>query len=166
MLASAGEILKNATATRDHPGYYAIYIDRLMAEIYHIRGSIEYEMNRPGHGMPWLMRSRHLRQRILEDELSNPDDHYELTVTNANIALAMTAENRAREALPLIEELLNFPADSVSRDIWTANLSNLYWLLGDYGQSLALSQASFDLTKKAHGLNSLRMATYVRCFLT
>lgn len=122
-------------------------------------------MNQPGHGMTWLTMSKGLRQRVIEDDQSNENDIYELTVTNANIALAMAAENRAREALPWIEELLNYPADYVSRDIWTANLANLYWLLGDYEQSLVLSQRSYDLTRKAHGLNSLRMATYVGTFM-
>lgn len=161
MLEDGIKILESAAASGDHPGYHRIYIDRLTSDLYQIQGSIEYEMNQPGHGMSWLTMSKHLRARVIEDEQSTDNDLYELTVTNANIALAMAAENRAHEALSLIEELLNFPADHVSRDIWTANLANLYWLLGDYAQSLILSQRSYDLTRKAHGLNSLRMATYV-----
>jgi hypothetical protein len=161
MLEAGCEILESAAASGDHPGYHRIYIDRLTSDLYQIRGSIEYEMNQPGHGISLLTMSKCLRQRVIEDRRSNENDTYELAVTNANIALAMAAENRARDALPWIEELLNFPSDHVSKDIWTANLTNLYWLLGDYEKSLVLSLRSYDLTRKAHGLNSLRMATYV-----
>lgn len=161
MLDAACEIIEGAAAHNDHPGYHRIYIDRLTADLYHIRGSIEYELNQSGHGMSWLMTSKRVRQRVIEHEGSNKNDMYELTVTNANIALTMMAENRAHQALPLIEELLNFPAEYVSKDIWTANLANLYWVLGDYERSLALSQHSSDLTSKVHGICSLRMATYV-----
>jgi tetratricopeptide (TPR) repeat protein len=165
MLDAACEILERAAAYNDHPGYHRIYIDRLTADLYHIRGSIEYELNQPGYGMSWLTTSKCMRQRVIEHEQSNENDIYELKVTNANIALSMMAENQAQKALPWIEELLAYPAAHVSKDIWTANLSNLYWLLGDYEQSLALSQRSFELTREAHGMNSLRMATYVGTFI-
>jgi tetratricopeptide (TPR) repeat protein len=161
MLDTACEILEGAAAHNDHAGYHRIYIDRLTADLYQICGSIDYELNQPGHGMSWLARSKALRQRVIEYEQSIENDVYELTVTNANIALTMMAENKAQEALIWIEELLAYPTERVSKDIWTANLSNLYWLLGDYERSLALAQHSFDLTRKAHGMNSLRMATYV-----
>jgi tetratricopeptide (TPR) repeat protein len=161
MLDTACEILEGAAAHHDHSGYHRIYIDRLTADLYQIRGSIDYELNQPGHGMSWLLRSKALRQDVIEYEQSIENDVYELTVTNANIALTMMAENQAQEALIWIEELLAYPAEYVSKDIWTANLSNLYWLLGDYEQSLAVAQCSFDLTKKAHGVDSLRMATSV-----
>jgi tetratricopeptide (TPR) repeat protein len=161
MLDTACEILERAATHHEHPGYYRIYIDRLAADLYQIRGSIEYELDQPGHGMSWLTTSKRRRQLVVENEQSSQDDRYELAVTNANIALAMMADNQAQKALPWIEELLNYPAEYVSRDIWTANLSNLFWLLGDYQKSLATSQESFELTAKAHGVNSLRMATYV-----
>jgi tetratricopeptide (TPR) repeat protein len=161
MLDIACEILERAATHQEHPGYHRIYIDRLAADLYQIRGSIEYELDQPGHGISWLTTSKRRRQLVVENEQSNQDDQYELTVTNANIALAMMANNQAQKALPWIEELLSYPAEYVSRDIWTANLSNLYWLLGDYKKSLATSQESFELTAKAHGVNSLRMATYV-----
>ena len=165
MLDAGCEILESAATYNEHPGYHRIYIDRLTADLYQIRGSIEYELNQPGHGISWLARSKRQRQRVVEHEHGNKNDLYELTVTNANIALAMMAENQAQKALPWIEELLNYPAEYVSRDIWTANLSNLYWLLGDYQKSLNLSQRSFELTREAHGVDSLRMATYVGSFM-
>src|SRR2546423_2726923 len=159
MLDAACEILETAATENEHPGYHRMYIDRLTADLYNIRGSIEYELNGSGHGISWLTRSARLRQCVVDHEGHNENDVYELTVTNANIALVMMAENQAQEALPRIEALLNYPADYVSRDIWTANLSNLHWLLGDFERSLALSLSSFELTKDAHGLDSLRMAT-------
>jgi tetratricopeptide (TPR) repeat protein len=165
MLGPACEILENAATSSDHPGYHRIYVDRLAADLYQIRGAIEYELNQAGHGMSWLTTSKRLRQRVIEHEKSNENDIYELAVTNANIALAMMAENKAHEAIQWIEELLTFPADFVSKDIWTANLANLYWLLGDYERSLALSEHSFDLTREVHGMDSLRMATYVGEFM-
>ena len=159
MLDAASEILEDAATNDQHPGYERLYIDRLTADLYQIRGSIEYETNQPGHGMSMLTKSKRFRQLVVENENSNEDDLYELTETNANIALAMMAENQAQEALPWIQALLDYPAEYVSSDIWTANLSNLYWLLGDYKKSLAASQESFDLTVEAHGIDSLRMAT-------
>src|SRR5437016_12988545 len=99
MLEAGCEILERAAASGAHPGYYRIYIDRLTSDLYQIRGSIEYEMNHPGHGISLFTTSKCLRQRVIEDRRSNQNDTYELTVTNANIALAMAAENRARDAL-------------------------------------------------------------------
>lgn len=165
MLDAGCEILQGAATHNEHPGYHRIYIDRLTADLYQVRGSIEYETNQPGHGMSWLTESKILRQRVIEDEQSNENDLYELTVTNANVALTMMVENQAQKALPSIEALLNYPTEYVSKDIWTANLSNLYWLLGDYGQALALSQRSLELTRKVYGMDSLRMATYVGPFI-
>ena len=159
MLDTACEILERAATYKKHPGYHRIYIDRLVADLYQIRGSIDYETNQPGHGMTLLTKSKNVRQLVIDDEQSHENDRYELAVTNANISLALMAENQAQDALTWIEELLDYPAEYVSRDIWTANLSNLYWLLGNYEQSLATSQRSFDLTMNAHGINSLRMAT-------
>src|ERR1700735_2927858 len=111
MLDIACEILERAATHQEHPGYHRIYIDRLAADLYQIRGCIEYELDQPGHGISWLTTSKRRRQLVVENEQSNQDDRYELTVTNANIALAMMADNQAQKALPWIEELLNYPAE-------------------------------------------------------
>jgi hypothetical protein len=152
------EILETACKTQNHPGYFPVYIRRLSSDLYNILGSITYELNRPGHGFEWFKRSSSHRHTVLEDGSGGNWDAYHVLIAEANGELARLADGFFDDGESYIKKIWEDDSDLGNRDIWAANLSNHYWVKGDFENCLRFCRISYDLTLAAHGVDSLRMA--------
>lgn len=158
MTVQGCEILETACKTQNHPGYFPVYIRRLTSDLYNILGSISYELNRPGHGFEWFKRSSNHRRTVLEDASGGDWDAYHKLIADANGELARLADGVVDDGVSYIKKVWEDDSRLGNQDIWAANLSNYYWVKGEYENCLRFCRISYDLTIEAHGVESLRMA--------
>ena len=154
------QILEAAVAEGNHPGYYANYMCRLISEMHSTLGSIEYELNLPGHGRSCFEKAHAQRSKLLEEEGTSVEayDVETMALMKSNISLTYLSDRSAARSIESFHHLLNDFANPNLKSVCAANLSLAYQIDGNVEESLRWCQRSFDLTREVYGEDSLSMA--------
>ncbi len=155
ILEKACAILEQASQTNYHPGFGRYYVVWLTSDLYSTRGSIEYEKSKEGYGLSWFKKTKELRRSVARP--GNSFDDLWLLMSDGNWANALMASDKASEALPLLEGILNSNCQVPNYDLYLTNTCNCYQLLGRYDEAIKACKQSMALVSTAYGPESLRM---------
>lgn len=165
MIDQACSICASALESGDHPGYRGTYITWLTADLYGMRHSIAYEKNAVGHGLEMAQRVKSIRESVPKP--ATPEYELWTLASDCGIAVSLMAENRASEALPLLQGLVKFIRDhedqiqggvEVSMDVFLQNLCLCHLMLGQVDDAMECWEESAAMTESKHGVDSLAMA--------
>lgn len=156
------QVLSKTLAAIDsgvHPGYSYLHAMYTSSFLFSVQGSIAYEMNMPGHGYDIFVKTKSVRQQLADERIT--DDTRWLGYADGNIAVALTAEGRAEEALPLYLDLIEREDVKPNRDVYLSNLCICFYLLGRYEDALEYAARALELVKEVRGVDSVQVAAFV-----
>jgi tetratricopeptide (TPR) repeat protein len=138
----------------------------LTADLHHIKSSISYERNEENHGLALSKTAKSIRESVSEP--GDPFFEFWLILSDGQISLSLMAEGRAEEALPLIQNLLDYsqrPIEDGSSfpnlEVFLQNSCLCYLLLGKLEEADNEWTRSEGLIREQHGEESQLMATLV-----
>lgn len=148
--------------TDNYPGYHSRYIRRLVADLYNNLGTIEYELNMPGHGQDWYRRSDQHRAQLWEEDVAEKFDLEATATVDGNLALAQLAEGGSTSTcIAVFTDLATIFRESGNRAVSAANLSIAHRLHGDAEESLKWCNTAYEWTAEDLGKDTLAMALCV-----
>jgi tetratricopeptide (TPR) repeat protein len=154
MAETASCICEEAMVKGMHPGFSDHYLQYLTTHLYNVQACIDTHTQAPGSGLDLYYKIRDIRKA--NQRPGNAKDAMWLSYAEQNLGVALMAEDRAEEALPiyLTREIIQ-----ENRDLNLANIAICLYLLKRYDEAMTYCDKAIDATRELRGENSASMAT-------
>ena len=149
-------ICDQAIRTGDHPGYSTWFVRDMPTYLYNVQASAELEMASLHRALALHLKIRDIRKA--NKRPGNRDDEMWIGAADGNVAASFLVENRADEALPILQELLERDDLKANRDTYLMNMSLCLRLLNRLGEALQFCKRAMDAVTELQGEQSLAMA--------
>jgi tetratricopeptide (TPR) repeat protein len=154
MAEAASLICDEAMAAGVHPGFSDHYIQYLTSHLYNVQACVDTYSQAPGSGLSLYYKIMDIRKA--NQRPGNVDDAMWLSYGEQNLGIALMAEDRAEEALPIYLTRENIQEN---RDFNLANIAICLYLLKRYDEATTYCYRAIDATRELRGENSATMAT-------
>ncbi|KAI9691662.1 MAG: hypothetical protein M1822_007733 [Bathelium mastoideum] len=116
-------ICEKALQNGVHPGYSSWFVRDMSSYLYNVQASVELEMVSSDSSLALHIKIRDIRE--YNKRTGNAADEMWIGAANGNIAVSLMTENRATEALSILDDLLQRDDLASNRDYYYLNNASL-----------------------------------------
>ncbi|KAI9659506.1 MAG: hypothetical protein M1821_001764 [Bathelium mastoideum] len=116
-------ICEKALQNGVHPGYSSWFVRDMSSYLYNVQASAELEMISSDSSLALHIKIRDIRED--NKRMGNATDEMWIAAANGNIAVSLMTENRATEALSILDDLLRRDDLASNRDYYYLNNTSL-----------------------------------------
>ena len=152
-------LISNEACRLNFPGDGNTHTMEVIPNLITTQGYIEFETNLPGHGLNNFEKVR----KLYKDTplLKNVGDHKWLAFIESKSAVALMAEGRAEEALPLCEGLLARKEFESHYEIFLADTCLCYSILKQYDKAIEKNEEATERIQGRHDADGKQKAMFV-----